>query len=57
MFFLFFQMPWLEALLLMNGASEITTLEYDDRLRSEHPKINTITPWKMSEMYLDVSRI
>ena len=37
------QSPWLEAILIAQGADHVTTLEYS-RIECAHPKITTLTP-------------
>jgi hypothetical protein len=44
--------PWLEAILLLLGASRVTTLEYGT-LISEHPQIVTMTPETFRQQYYD----
>lgn len=49
------QSPWLEAMLLRNGAGRITTVEYA-RLVTDHPQITTRTPaefWPNAEPIYD----
>ncbi len=43
--------PWLEALLLEAGVSNITTLDYVP-ITSKHPRISTLTPRAMAKKYL-----
>ncbi len=45
------QRAWLESILLLYGAANVTTLEYDS-IVSKHPKVDVITPWEMAEKYL-----
>ncbi len=45
------QKPWIESLLVLNGAASVTTLEYS-RIDSRHPKITAMTPQEMSEKFL-----
>ena len=40
--------PWIEVILLSEGAKNITTLDYNP-YSSDHPKIDTITPEEISE--------
>ena len=42
--------PWLEAAALILGAAEVVTLEYG-KIISEHPRISTLTPAKIRELY------
>lgn len=46
-----FQSPWIEAVLLEAGADLVTTLDYV-AIKSSHPQVKAIEPWKMSENYL-----
>ena len=41
--------PWIEAILLAEGASHITTLEYNP-YPTDHPKITTISPIDFAEL-------
>ena len=43
--------PWLEAILLTNGASAVTTLEYS-KLNFEDKRMNVYTPYTYAERYL-----
>ena len=44
--------PWLEAMLLENGARDLMTLEYG-WLTLDHPRLDTLTPYAFAERYLD----
>lgn len=44
--------PWLEALLLEAGAQHVTTIEYG-KIRSEDPRVSTITPAEVRQMFLE----
>ena len=44
--------PWIEVILLSEGAKNITTLDYNP-YSSDHPKIKTITPAEISEHISD----
>ena len=44
------QIPWLEAILLWQGAEKITTVDYE-KIECDHPKIETITPLELAEQY------
>ena len=44
--------PWIEVILLSEGAKNITTLDYNP-YSSDHPKINIITPEEISEHISD----
>lgn len=46
--------PWLESLLLEAGAEHVTTIEYG-AIRSEDPRISTMTPAEMRKLYLTSS--
>ena len=46
------QSPWLEALLLENGAGHVTTLDYV-KINCDHPNITTITPDELRQAYLN----
>ena len=46
------QSPWIEIILLELGAAKITTLEYDV-IRTDHPKIETITPENLRQAVLN----
>ncbi len=48
------QNPWLEVLLLNNGAAKITTVDYR-KLESFEPKIEILTMEELAEKYLDGS--
>ena len=45
------QSPWIESLLLIHGADQVTTLEYAE-IKSEHPQIHTVTPEQIRKAYL-----
>ena len=45
------QEPWLEAILLNTGASEILTVEYQ-KLQVEHPRIKAAQPQDVARQYL-----
>jgi len=47
--------PWLEALLLLKGASQITTFDYN-KIRNEHPQIETLLPIELSERFFSGQR-
>ena len=44
--------PWVEAVVLEQGAKEIVTLEYG-RIKSEHPQIKTMVPSEFKKSYLN----
>lgn len=44
--------PWVEAVLLHNGAAKVTTLEYGT-IVSEHPQIITVTPNEFRQQYMN----
>ena len=44
------QTPWIEAMLLVFGASKVTTLEYS-KITSEHPQIEVVTPDVLRDQY------
>jgi hypothetical protein len=44
------QSPWLEAICLSLGASEVTTLEYTE-IKSDHPKVKALTPSALRMQY------
>jgi hypothetical protein len=46
------QKPWVETLVLEAGAANITTLDYV-QIKSDYPKITTITPPQLSKLYLE----
>ncbi len=48
------QKPWVEALLILNGAASVTTLEYHE-IESRHPKVKAVMPDELSRKFLDVS--
>ena len=48
------QFPWVESLLLAEGARQVTTLEYNP-IKSEHPGILTRTPDQMAAQVADHS--
>merc|ERR1712217_608914 len=43
--------PWLETILLANGASEVTTIEYR-KIVSEHPRLHAMTNEDVVELFL-----
>ena len=43
--------PWLESILLANGASHVSTLEYG-QLELEHPQLDTYSPYHYADKYL-----
>jgi len=43
--------PWVEAILLQLGAEHVTTIEYG-RIKSKHPRITTITPSEVRQIFL-----
>ena len=43
--------PWVEACVLESGAREIVSLEYGN-IKSEHPKVTTMTPGQFRNSYL-----
>eukprot|EP00937_MAST-01D_sp_MAST-1D-sp2_P002288 g2288.t1 len=43
--------PWLEAVLLAEGAARVTTVEYGV-IRSEHPQVSTMLPAELREQFL-----
>ena len=47
--------PWIEVILLSEGAKNITTLDYNP-YSSDHPKIKTITPEEIT-MYISDGKI
>lgn len=51
MFVIGSEQPWLEALLLFAGAAHVTTIEYG-KIRSEDPRISTITPAELREKFI-----
>ncbi len=48
------QKPWVEAVALAAGARHVTTVDYAP-LKSEHPKIDAVTPDAFAKRYLDGS--
>ena len=44
--------PWLETILLANGASHMTTLEYADIVSKDH-RLDAYTPYDFADNYLD----
>ena len=44
----------MEALLILNGAASVTTLEYHE-IESRHPKVKAVMPDELSKKFLDVS--
>merc|ERR1719161_3499006 len=44
------QVPWLETLLLMNGAAHVTTIEYAS-IKSTDSRITALTPAEWKETY------
>jgi hypothetical protein len=42
--------PWLEALVLLKGASHITTFDYN-KIESHHPQLETLLPNELSAKY------
>lgn len=46
------QKPWAEAALLSAGAAHVTTVEYME-IRTDHPRLSTIHPFKLHRDYLD----
>jgi hypothetical protein len=47
--------PWLEAILLLKGASHVTSFDYN-QIISKHPKITTLLPNELSREYLKGKR-
>ena len=43
------QSPWVESILLGEGASKVTTLEYN-KIQSEHPRVKTLLPDEMADL-------
>lgn len=43
--------PWVESILLAEGASKVTTLEYN-HIDCEHPQIKTLMPHEMAQMVI-----
>ena len=48
---IFFQYPWLEAIILEAGGLEIVSLNYV-AIRSWHPQIVSVLPGELSKMFL-----
>jgi hypothetical protein len=46
------EIPWIEALCLVAGASKVTTLDYGDII-SQHPLLETLTPLQFRRKYED----
>ena len=46
------QSPWVEAVVLEQGAKEVVTLEYG-RIKSRHPQIKTMVPSEFKKSYLN----
>ena len=46
------QSPWIEIILLNNGAKHITTFDYVP-IKSEHPQVEVITPEGLADIYLN----
>ena len=46
------QRPWVEVMLLNNGAKTITTLEYND-VKLGHPQLKTLHPIKVAKQFLN----
>ena len=46
------QIPWIESLLVAEGARQVTTLEYNP-IKSEHPTIATRTPDQMKKQFAE----
>ena len=44
------QTPWMEAILLSEGASRVTTLDYT-KIESRHPNVDTLTQVEMKEKF------
>jgi hypothetical protein len=45
------QSPWIETILLNKGAKHITTFDYV-KIKSDHPKIDTLSPDELADKYL-----
>ncbi len=44
-------LPWIEVVLLENGARKVTTLDYME-INSEHEKVETMTPGDLANAFL-----
>ena len=46
------QFPWIESILLAEGATSVKTLEYNP-IQIEHPQLQALMPYEMAEMVKD----